>query len=537
MAKTPKPQPSKSKVVADPTATTQVYVEHKHPDYITQENVWTKMEDLFLGEERVKEKATVYLPATEIESAEKDLSKPSSRYFFRLQNSPFFNGVGRLTRCTMGQLYRNCPKFTVDVPEKLKPMMKNVDMMGTPFDVFAKNVSSWSYAIGHYFVLVDMPDASGITNKLQQEQAKLYPYFVMVHPNEIINWKATKSTDGKIVLDWIVRKETSYESDNPNEPHKKVTRFRVWYRDKWELYEVSSEENEKPSDRSKRNLPNPRSNSDTETTARLVQSGKNPLGVVPLVPIYSQMVRPMVSQPPLEESGNLNLHHYKLFSAFNNGLMYHLSPILHISGVTNVEQIKIGAKAAIITPRNGEVKYAEYQGNGLKIAKDTADGLAQEMWDAGMRTNTNIGVNTSGKAIHSSRADFIAWMTAIAISHETGWSEAFKIAAKWAKVDLTEKDPETPILKMNRDFDLSLLEANSAEFLLNARKAGEISRKTFLTALKRGEVLTDDLDVDQEIKDSKSDLKFDMEILAEIQSMGEPSQPNPPKDKSGSTTS
>lgn len=525
MAKKSNKSPTAAQKVK-PNQATQSYVRREHPDYVMQVPSWSQMEDLYVGEKRVKEQTTKYLPATEVEAAEGGHdTKATSRYNIRLANAVFFNGVDRLTKYVMGHIYRINPEILAELPEQMKPLLTNADMLGTPLITFMKNMSSWSYVMGHYHILVDYPDTRSFKSKQDQLRAGPYPYFTMISPREIIDWSVSKSPDGRFTYDWIVREEIVYEADGPMDPIMQVAYYTIWYRDRWEKYRAEGQEITEPGDSTTKNASR-MTKEEVETTAKFIDGGKNHSGVVPLVTVYSQMVRPMVSKSPLEEAGFLNIHHYQLYSSFMNGLFYHLNPILHLSGVSKVESVRVGNKAAIITPRNGDAKYIEFTGTSMHIAEKAAAGLAAEMWESGMRSTSFLGANTSGDARRLSRADLVSWLNLIANSHETAFAEALSIAALWIKKKIETKEGQPPI-KLNRDYDLTSLEANSAEFLLNARKAGEISRETFISALVRGEVLPQTIVPADEVKAAKKDLDDDVEMLAKVEKLTAPA-PKPP---------
>lgn len=494
---------------------TAVFRVVEHPDYQDQILVWDKMEDLYIGESRVKEKNTKYLTPTEAEVksginlTSGNTSKPS-KYIQRLNRAVYFNGVKRLVRYTIDQLYRFDPIVHKldEAPQQLAKMFKNTDLLGSNIQQFMKTTSSFSYLMGHCFLLVDYPDTSSLTSRSDQQNANLHPFIVRIPPQEIINWKISKDIFGQFKFDWIVHRYGQYEAEGPSDPIEQVDYYKVWYPNKWELYKGSKQSVINAVGQKGR----PKTTiSNTQVTAELISEGKNPLEEVPLIPVYSDVVRPMVSMPPLEESADINIHHYEVLSAFNNGLLYHLNPLLCFTGVTDSDRAKVGASTSVWLPRGATAEYVEFTGNSMEVALKYSDRLAAEMWEAGNRSTSSLGANTSGDARRLARSDFISSLGQLANNHEKAFTKAIELAAKWADEDI----PDGMKIVINRDYDVALMEANMAEFLLSARKSGEISRELFFKELVRGSVLSKDVDIPTEVDNSKKDMEYDLKVLVE----------------------
>lgn len=493
-----------------------------HPEYNQQYADWVKMEDLFLGSSTVKNKGDIYLPMTTLEYLEYQKNRNQrdrkTKYQFRLENAIYFNGVSHLTRFIMGHLYRVPPILDPSL-EGIGNLVINADLLGNSLVDFMNTTSSWSYVQGHHFLMVDAPNIQH-ENRAEERMANPYPYLISVHPSEIVNWSVTKSVNGDFVFDWVIRRHTEYESDGPFSEWKEVTYYTIMYPGKWERYTVNEEV--KGSTSRRREGENEIETKLMTESPVLVDEGENVVGVVPLVPIYSNPIRPMVSIPPLLESADLNLSHYQLLSNLNNGLMYHMNPLLVFAGATE-DRVEVGASSAVMLPRNAEAKYVEFTGQSLRLALEEAEMVAKQMWESGMKSSAAVGVNTSGDARRIGRSDLRSWMERVASYHERGFDRALRIIAKWYGVDA----PDTPMVQINRDFDLTPLEANQTEFLLNARKAGEISRETFLKELKRGEAISSTIDVPAEIERAKKDLEEDLEQLVKAEAAASAAQPEP----------
>jgi hypothetical protein len=106
-----------------------------------------------------------------------------------------------------------------------------------------------------------------------------------------------------------------------------------------------------------------------------------------------------------------------------------------------------------------------------------------------------IGNQTAtGQSIDESRAnsDIQAWV----LSLEAMLYHAYILAAEWVKA----KVPEDFKIDIFNDFALLLRAIQDIEALIKIRQASEISRETFLREIKRRAVLSETVEVDEEIE-------------------------------------
>lgn len=504
-----------------------------HPKYLEHFETWVKMDDLFAGQTRIKKKREVYLPPTSLELQETgglsssvnvgttmlpDVTATTvfrakkTKYEQRLDRAVFFNGVSRHTRYAIGHIFREKPQ--IRLPENdFADFMADSDLLGTDLVQFVKNVSTRSYVMGHYFVLVDFPKTEGqITSLREQREAGLRPYLVAISPLNIINWRISQDKGGRYRFDFVVYKYEESMNGAPFSAPDRRTRYKIWYPDRWELWEIQSIS---------------AAGSRTKKAERvLVESGTNGLGYVPLFPVYTNAIGPMESMPPLLEAADLNLAHYQGYSFFNNGLLYHLNPLLTVIGA-KTDQVQLNPAIALTLPKDAEAKYVEFTGGALDIAKGATQQIANEMWEAGLRNTSFLGANTSAEARRVARSDFTSWLESVSNAYDAGWDEILRAAADWKGVEVPN---DKPLIRFNKDFDVSILESSLAEFLLRLRAGGEISKKTLLLELQRGEVISKSIDIDKEMEEAQNDLTEDLKLAAKFET--EPagaSVANPPE--------
>lgn len=470
----------------------QLDISVRHPDYLKQYDDWVMMSDLYEGASAVKAKRLQYLPPTEMELKEGIINIPQeqrlqtprgqkSRYQMRVDRSVFINGIARLVKYAMSSLFREEVILPPMSNDAMKKMFANADKLGTEMEQFIHNIVTKAYVMGHMFVCIDMPKASEIKSLQDQQKQGIHPYLITLDPRQVLSWDVGVDANGNFQLQWVIYTYEQSVSDGPFKAYTAYNFYKVWTTTTWELY---------------------RENQQKKGVIEFVESGVNPIGVVPIVGIYTETIRQMVSRPPLLEAGFLNLDHYRTYSGFNNGLMYHLNPVLTFIGVSTEQEVRLNASTAVILPQGADAKYVEYTGGSLKIAKESADTLLTQMMESGLRTTMTFGSHTPAAAIRLARSDFNAFLLSVADNIEFAFRRIFQVAGLWVSQPLSD---EAASITMNRDYDIVALDANMAQLLTDARNSGLISNKLWFKEMARGEVISQDLNVDQEIADAKKD--------------------------------
>jgi len=157
----------------------------------------------------------------------------------------------------------------------------NCDRQGNSYEDFIRGASKWSSVTGIQFILVDKPAETAATMKEEMERG-IYPYFVRVPPTSVWDWGLDRWGN----LLWAKILETHADEGEFGKDAAGVMRFRVWYRDRWELYEVEQ--------------------SGGGRNARKADEGEHPVGEVPLVPVCHFAEEPMTGFSLLNDIAYVN---------------------------------------------------------------------------------------------------------------------------------------------------------------------------------------------------------------------------------------
>ena len=146
---------------------------------------------------------------------------------------------------------------------------RDVDLQGTDIDAFISQAAGVGLCFGLCFGVVDKPMVDrAATSRADQLARNERAYVSLYTPLDVINW----SVDDLGQLNWIVLCERAPDTRSPGDEFDDAAprRYKVWYRDRWELYEEVI--------------------SDSRATAdfALHSEGAHPVGEVPVSMLYAR---------------------------------------------------------------------------------------------------------------------------------------------------------------------------------------------------------------------------------------------------------
>lgn len=161
-----------------------------------------------------------------------------------------------------------------------RQFLENSDKQGNSYEEFVRNISKWSSVTGIQFILVDKPGEGAETMKEELDR-EIHPYYIRVSPLNVWDWGLDKWGN----LLWVKILEKEHDEDDFERTGESVMRFRVWYRDRWELFEVQS---------------------DGGGDAVRLAEGEHPVGEVPIVPVCHFAEDPMTGFSLLNDIAYVN---------------------------------------------------------------------------------------------------------------------------------------------------------------------------------------------------------------------------------------
>ena len=138
--------------------------------------------------------------------------------------------------------------------EEWEAFESDCNLEGDALDPFLMETSKYADILGHMGILCDRPSTEYQTKAEEQAQGA-YPYFAAYRPQNILDWAHERNPmTGRRSLTFLkLLDDDGY--------------YRLWYQDHWEVWIIDTD-------------------TDSDSGARMIADGPNPLGEIPFVWLY-----------------------------------------------------------------------------------------------------------------------------------------------------------------------------------------------------------------------------------------------------------
>lgn len=246
----------------------------KHPQYQRMERIYRFFEESYKG-------GSEYVGAKNLF---KHTFEDQEGFTERKERAYYYNYCAPIVNAYNSFIYRQ--KIQRDYgaladDELFQLFLDDADKQGNSYDEMVRNSSNWASVTGIRYWLIDKPEEKADTKKDEIEN-ELYPYIVHLSPLDVLDWGLDKY--GRLL--WVKVREGTGDSEDFKAETEEVERYRVWYRDRWELYEIHKEANERK--------------------AVLKDEGEHPVGEVPIVQVVHFSEQPMTGGSLLNDIAYVN---------------------------------------------------------------------------------------------------------------------------------------------------------------------------------------------------------------------------------------
>ena len=438
-------------------------VESPNTAYVNMEPHWLLIEALLQGTYGIRKGHRKYLPQ---EPRELDES-----YDNRLMRSTLAPYYVRLERMLAGMLTRK-PVRLEDVSDTVTEQLFDVDLQGNDLNVWTYETARKCIRYGHVGVLVDAPKA-GDNGR---------PYWTQYTPRDILGWRS-EIKDGKQQLTQLRLMETITVPDGVY-GEKQVQQVRVLTPGAFEIHQK-----------------------DKKGDFVLVDEGSTSLSEIPFAVAYSNRVGVLESRPPLADIAELNLKAYQVQSDLDNQLHISAVPMLAIYGFPqSAEEISAGPGEAMALPETARAEYIEPGGNSYSAQFQRLDQIASQINELGLAAvlGQKLSAETAeAKRIDRSQGD--STMMVIAQQMQDLIDNCLQFHAEYMQ------ETQAGSSFINRDFLGQRLEPQEIQSLLQLYTAGTITQETLLNQLSAGEVLGDEVNVEEEVEATQNGGLIEME--------------------------
>lgn len=433
----------------------------KHPYYEDFRQDWEKVRDCYDGEETVKDKGQIYLPATS--GMIMDGMANSTQLGWQMYQAYKLRAVWHdlfkdAVEAYIGLLHHKSAQFTL--PDSMKDIRSNENE--TLIELL-RRINEEQLITGRLGLLSDLPKFVN--------PAKPLPYITMYTAEHVCNWDTNEDITNRMTLNYIVLDESGLKRADTNDPFIRVrqTRYRVCVRG-----DIIA------------NTPGPYASalysSDGEGTPTFVPSDlKSPsirgttLDQIPFSFINTKDCLPTPDMPPLLGLANLMFAIYRGEADYRQNLFMQGQDTLAIIGAirqvdaTNPEgPVRTGAGSRIEVDAGGDIKYVGVTSDGLGEQRQAIGNDRQRAEvRAGQLVNARLGDKESGDALRTRLAAQTATLKQIALAGGAGMEAQLKAIASWMG-----EDPNKVKVEPNEEFSADSASGQDISQLMDAKDKG-----------------------------------------------------------------
>ena len=423
---------------------------------------WSVMAAVTRGTNYLRDMSETYLPQ---EPREDD-----DAYQTRVDRSVLSPYTSRLIETAAGAILRK-PIHIEGDPYWLE-LAQNIDGLGSNINEYARRALVSSLTYGHSAILVDYPAATEARNLAEERAMGRRPYFVHVDAPQIWGWRKEPGTNRLLqvrIHDYDVRPLNEFGEEQ-------VEEMRVIYPGRYDLYTLGQE------------------------LVEFTATGGYSLDEIPLVPIYSNRRGLLVSQPPLLDIANINITHYQRQADLIHALHIAAMPTLVLEGWDDTTgSATMGVNYAIAMQPGNKAYYVQADATSFDAQMAELESLASQMSTLGVTKlfgQKFVAESAEAKRIDQAQSNSV--LSIISQELESALNQAFEFAAQYVGI-------EAPEITIDRDFDYYRLIGQDVAVLTQLNEMGKISDAMLLEILRRGEVLPDNINIEDEAEAAEMD--------------------------------
>jgi hypothetical protein len=474
-------------------------VDTPHPEYAYRKPDWAKIRTFIEGTRAVKAAGETYLP--------KITGQTPEEYSAFKARAEVYGALSRTVDGLTGAVFLKSP--TIELPAGSEEFQLDVTLAGNTITEWLRTLVGEAVSVARGGVLIDYSgsavasaDPAGASERPGVMAGADRPYLVSYSAEQITNWE-TAILNGKTMLTMVVLEESGWTPASNDLFAKVITKSYRVLRLVDGVYHV---ERHTPKVQSTVVAPDGNANTmgtgasaEYEKTSDFVPTRRGePLKEIPFffVGAKGQSISP--EKPPLLDVAELSHLHYMCSADYAHGLHWVGLPTPWVTGVSDKDKLAIGPTTAIVIADNqAKVGMLEFTGQGLDAVEKRLSGLERKMAILGARI-----LEEQKKDAES--AETVKLRQGGDASVLAGISDAVSRAAEsilarmlwWAGTSTEEPDVT---VELNMDFMLARLGHQDLLALLQAWQAGSISKETFLYNLKRGQILSEETTVEDEM--------------------------------------
>lgn len=433
-----------------------------HPSYDLAVDNWTLCRDCYAGQEDIKNKGTVYLPATPamIEDgmeANADGLVEYTAYKDRAVVPDLFKPA---VEAMVGLIHKN--PWVIELPAQLEDMRKRCTLDGEGIESLLRRLNEEQLVVGRIGLLMDVPDNAPSTS---------LPFFVTYSAESILNWADAEGEDGKLEPALVVLDESGQVIDAELQ-WKEFTQYRVVAMSTFakELLGVGGAGTNIEQAPDGVYITATVTDSEQMGGAEFIapELGGTSMTALPFKFIGTKDLVSDPDVPSLIGIARMTIAIYHTEADYRQTLHLQGQQTMVLIGETNAQPKRTGANRWIGVPINGDAKMVGITADGLAGFKDCIHLDEQRASNLGANMLVQKGADAeSGDALKIRQAAKTATLGSIAKTSAEAVETLLKMAA-----ELRGANPDEVAIKPNMDFADETINGADVVQWMNARAMG-----------------------------------------------------------------
>lgn len=473
------------------------------PDYDDMLSKWELIDDLLGGTEVMRSKSVRWLP--------KEPREEVSQYRNRLVRSFLYNALRDTIKRLSAKPFSQPVSLRGEIGDtRLEFLEQDVDGEGTDLTQFCKRLFEFGLRYGKAHIRTDFTNTGGAQSVAEEQTGQARPYMFAVDPRDVIGWKSEGPEGARELTQVRIRRTVRVPVGEYGE--KDQEEILVMMPGQWEVHTLNE-----------------------QGQWAKTSEGAYTIDKIPFITIYFDKTGFLTAEPPLMDLAEMNLCHWQSSSDHRNNLRFLRLGMLSAVGLSADEME--GEQSITIAPYtllksmnpNARFAYVESTGTAAKIGQDDLNHLEAQMEVLGLRplVERSSDSTATGKALDetSTETEIQRWVRAV----EMGVLAGYEMCAEWVGSEV----PDDFAVEIFDDFNIISGSGEDKALLLQMRTAGEITRVTFLSEMKRRGVFADNFEPEEEATEAEADFSAS---FGDLNGNGEPGtgeEGDPTRDPAG----
>lgn len=437
--------------------------------YTTMLPMLQKMRDVYGGNKTMREAGKKYLPML--------LKESEKAYRARLVALTIPNSLREAIRGYAGRIFAKPTTKGEGFDESFSSWWEDIDRLGSKADVFFRRVVLSGILNGISWVLVDMP-ASNAENLAQEREMNIRPYCRKYDALDVIFVEADEQGQ---IIDFRVR-ETAFQTVEMVQ--KQVTIVRRYTPGMCEIFNETT---------------------GLVTSYSLSYPAQYGVPVVPYV-AADEVGSGYYVEPPMLDMADLSIRLWNSQAEQDNCLHIARCPILFARGWK--PETNDGKGEMIVTTTQvyysedpaASLNWIEHSGAALGAGRDDIESLQRQIQAAGLKPLLNMGGDRTATEVDSDDMRASSPLRNMADNAQDMIENVLRCMARWIGRD------DGPSVSLNSNFEITRYDGGAMSSLMDMRDNGMITKKTLLKEAQRRGLLSDDLNLEDELKAAEKEI-------------------------------